>query len=192
VNTRNERAAAPKRWYACYTRGRHEKRVAALLEERGFEVFLPVVPRERQWHDRTKVVEFPLFPSYVFSRFSLDAVAEVLGVPGATTIVRFDGRPAAIPDEEIANVRRFAAALAEAGVEPEPVPMVEVEAGEAVRVVSGPFRGVEGVVLEGRGGGRALIRVGLRAIRQGLKVEVDARSLQVIARPAGGPDAGLS
>lgn len=170
----------PRRWYACYTRGRHEKRVAALLEERGFEVFLPLVPRERQWHDRTKVVEFPLFPSYVFGRFSLDALAEVLRVPGATTIVRFNGEPAAIPDEEIANVRRFATALAETGVVPEPAPMVELEAGEAVRVVSGPFRNVEGVVLERRSGGRALIQVGLRVIRQGLKVEVDVRCLEIL------------
>ena len=54
------------RWYACYTRSRHEKRVAERLRQRGHTVFLPLVERVRQWHDRKKRVPWPLFPSYVF------------------------------------------------------------------------------------------------------------------------------
>jgi transcription antitermination factor NusG len=69
-------------WYACYTRARHEKRVDEQLAERGLETYLPLLARERQWSDRRKVVEFPLFPGYVFCRFTLDELHEVLTVPG--------------------------------------------------------------------------------------------------------------
>ena len=143
-------------WYACYTRARHEKRVNARLEERGFDTFLPLVPRVRQWHDREKVVQWPLFPSYVFARFDLGSLADVLRTPGVSTVVRFNGRPVPVPQEEIDSVRRFVDALQDReseGWEPEPL-------------------------VERRGRQRALIQIGVEAIGQGVKVEVDANSLE--------------
>ena len=168
------------RWYACYTRSRHEKRVEALLSQKGIQSYLPVVPQLRQWKDRKTLVAWPLFPSYVFARFTLREVHDVLVVPGVSTIVRVDGRPIPIPDEELANVRRFAGALAETGVVPKPRPLLRE--GEWVRIVEGPFLGVEGRVIERRGRRRVL--VGLAAIGQGLEVDVDAQRLKVIARPS--------
>lgn len=168
-------------WYACYTRARHEKRVRAHLDERGFEVFLPLIPRERQWHDRTKVVEFPLFPGYVFARFGTDRLYRILETPGVATVVGFEGELAPIADEEIENIRRFARAVAELGLEPEPEPLVRIERGQHVRITAGPLEDVEGVVVESRSGGeRVLVQVGLEAIGQGLKVEVDTRKIEVI------------
>ena len=55
-------------WYALRTRSRHEKVTSAYLERRGFEVFLPLVDRIRQWKDRRVHVQFPLFPGYCFIR----------------------------------------------------------------------------------------------------------------------------
>lgn len=170
-------AAAKELWYALYTRGRHEKRVDALLEEREFEAYLPLVPRVRQWHDRRKTVHFPLFPSYLFVRASLPDLSEVLRVPGVVDVVRFGARPIPIPDREIANVRRLVRALEESGGESataEPL----IEEGEPVEVVSGPFEGVRGILLERRGSDRALLQVGLEAIRQGVRLEVRAGSLR--------------
>lgn len=171
-----EGADAP-RWFACYTRARHEKKVDALLRERGHESYLPLVPRERQWHDRKKVVEFPLFPSYVFVRIRRDGLSAVLSTPGVSTVVRFGGRPVPIPEEEIENVRRFTAALREGeeGAEVESAPLVTE--GQRVRVASGSFEGVRGIVIQRRGRDRVLIQVGVEAIRQGLKVEVPAEVL---------------
>lgn len=166
------------RWYALYTRARHEKRVDARLRERGFEVFLALVPQERQWHDRKKVVYWPLFPGYVFARATPADLWRALDTPGVANVIRFNGQPAPIPDEEIDNVGRFAAAIAAVGEVPEPEPLIEE--GQRVRVVSGPFDGVEGVVVERRGRGRALVQVGLEAIGQGLKVEVDPSAVKVI------------
>jgi transcription antitermination factor NusG len=158
-------------WYALYTRSRHEKRVAEALGRRGFDVYLPLVPRESQWHDRKKTVHWPLFPGYVFVRFEPGQATTALSVPGAVRVIGVRGEPAPIRDSEIENVRRFASCLAETGVVPTPEPLVDV--GQEVVVQSGPFGGVRGRVLERRAAGRVLIQIGVRAIGQALKVELE-------------------
>ncbi len=168
------------RWYACYTRARHEKRVDGYLTRNGVESYLPMVPRLRQWKDRKKWVNWPMFPSYVFARFTLGRMHDILVVPGVSTIVRTHGYPAPIPEEELQNLRRFADAALAAGVCPDPVPLVAE--GDWVRITDGAFRGVEGRVVERRGRRRVL--VGLRPIGRGLEVDVEARLLQVIPAPS--------
>jgi transcription termination/antitermination protein NusG len=165
-------------WYACYTRARHEKQVEAQLRQRGFDSYLPLLEQVRQWSDRSKRVQFPLFPSYVFGRFTLRELHAVLTTPGVTTIVRAAGYPTPIPDADLENVRKFVAALSESGIEPEPRPFLTE--GQWVRVLHGPFEGVEGVVVEARGRKRVL--VGLAAIGQGLEIDIDNRSLKPINR----------
>lgn len=167
------------RWYACYTRARHEKQVETQLLQKGIESYLPVVPQLRQWKDRKKLVQWPLFPSYVFARFTLRDVHDVLVVPGVATVVRVDGYPTPIPDEELENVRRLAGAAGEAGIQPELRPLVQE--GEWVRVTDGPFRGVEGIVVEQRGRRRVL--VGLAVVGQGMEIDIDTRVLRVIPAP---------
>lgn len=165
-------------WYACYTRARHEKKVDARLTERGFETYLPLIPRKRQWHDREKIVEWPLFPSYIFVRCRLERMADILVTPGISTVVRFNGSPAVVPAEQIENVRRFTRALLEqetSECEPEPL----VYRGQHVRVTSGPFEDVEGVVLEERGE-RTAIGIGVEVVGQGIRLEVETRVLEVL------------
>jgi transcription antitermination factor NusG len=165
-------------WYACYTRARHEKQVEVLLRQRGFESYVPVIPRIRQWKDRKKLVQFPLFPSYAFARFALKEVHGVLTTPGISTIVRTNGYPTPVREREIENVRRFAHALSETGIEADPRPFLV--AGQWVTVLEGPFAGVEGMVVEQRGRRRVL--VGVQAIGQGLEIDIDARLLKPIRR----------
>lgn len=166
------------RWFACYTRARHEKRVAGMLDERGLESFLPLIMRESQWKDRKKFVSWPLFPSYVFARFRTDELHRVLSIPGVSTIVRVRGQPVPIRDEDIANVRRFAEALAQSGNVIESVPFLAE--GEYVEVTGGPFAGVHGYVVERLTRRRVLI--GIEAIGQGLEIDIDSRLLRVVRR----------
>lgn len=167
---------AELRWYACYTKSRHEKQVDRLLRERGFETFLPLAPRVSQWKDRKKMVEWPLFPSYVFGRFSLADAHRVLGTPGVATLVKVNGRPAAIADAELENVRRFTRALGSGAVEVEHRSFFAE--GEWVEVMEGPFQGVRGVVVEQRNRKRVLI--GLKVIGQGLEVDIDSKLLRPV------------
>lgn len=170
--------AAEPRWYACYTRGRAEKKVGDLLPRLGVETYLPLVPRERQWADRTKQVDWPLFPSYVFARFSLREIGRVLRTPGIATVVRLGGEYVPIEEGEIANIRRFAEALAARGWDAVK-PVTYIAVGERVRVIDGPFQGVEGVVVRRRKRDRLL--VGLGAIRQGFEVDIPATQLRVLS-----------
>ena len=174
-----EQGAHEARWYACYTRSRHEKQVDRLLRQRGIESYLPVVPRVRQWKDRKKLVAWPLFPSYVFGRFGLEELHQVLSTPGVATVVRANGQPVPIAAEDVENVRRFAAALADHEMDLEVRPFLRE--GQWVEVTDGPFEGVRGVVIERRNRRRVL--VGLEAIGQGLEIDVDTRLLRPMAAP---------
>lgn len=170
------------RWYACYTRARAEKRVADLLGDRGLEAFLPLVPRLSQWKDRRTVVEWPMFPSYVFGRFDLRYAHDVLAIPGVTALVRAADRPLAIPEAEIENVRRFVELLRGGNCAEAVAPKPRLfERGEWVEVAEGPWQGLRGVVVEGRNRGRVL--VGLMAIGQGMEIQIDTRVLRTIPDP---------
>lgn len=166
------------RWYACYTRARAEKKVDELLPRAGIETYLPLMPRERQWADRKKMVDWPLFPSYVFARFALREISTVLRVPGVATVVRLGGEYVPLEESEIANIRRFADAIAQKGWDAlQPVTYIDV--GERVKVVNGPFVGVEGLVLRRKNRNRLL--VGLSAIQQGFAVDIPAEYLKPIS-----------
>ena len=169
-------APAERGWYACYTRARHEKQVDRLLQERGFGTFLPLIPRVSQWKDRKKTVDWPLFPSYVFGRFCVEETALVLRTPGLTGVVRANGRPARIDEDELENVRRFARVLAGGNVEVERRPYLAE--GDVVEVTEGPFQGIRGIVVEHRNRRRVLI--GLKAIGQALEINIDARTLRPV------------
>jgi transcription antitermination factor NusG len=95
--------------------------------------------------------------------------------PGVYDVIRFDGRPALVPDDEIRNIRRFVQALAATRHEPPPVAFHQ---GERVRITSGPFQGVEGVVVQARN--RRRVIVGLAAIGAGFELDVPARSVRPI------------
>ncbi|HEU0079027.1 MAG TPA: UpxY family transcription antiterminator [Longimicrobiaceae bacterium] len=168
-------------WYACQTRARHEKKVDSLLRRQKIESYLPVAPRVSQWKDRRKSVEWPLFPGYVFARFTLSMLGRLLSTHGVVSVVSLRGYPAVIPASEIESVRLLVASLGQAGcVEMEPAP--QFNAGERVKVVGGPFDGVEGTVVERREGRRVL--VGIRVIGQALQVDVGTASLVVVSPPS--------
>jgi len=57
-----------RKWLAIYSRPRWEKKVSQLLTEKGLESYCPVNKVRRKWSDRVKIVEEPLFKSYVFVR----------------------------------------------------------------------------------------------------------------------------
>ena len=59
-----------KKWFAIYVKSRCEKKVNEQLEDIGVESFLPLITRVKQWSDRKKKVEEPLFRSYLFVHIS--------------------------------------------------------------------------------------------------------------------------
>jgi len=127
-----------------------------------------MIERERQWADRRKRVELPLFPGYVFTRFSLTALEGVLRTPGLATVVRLNGRPTPVREEEIASVRALVEGANATGVLLSPSDFLA--AGQEVVVAQGPFEGMQGMLLEERGKTRVVVR--LAVVRQAVSVEM--------------------
>ncbi len=94
-----------RNWYALYTCPRHEKKVAEQIEQRQISCFLPLYRSTRRWRDRRKELELALFPGYVFVRIAVDDKLKVLQVPGAVRLVSSNGKPCALPEQEIECLR---------------------------------------------------------------------------------------
>lgn len=98
------------RWFMLIVRSRQERKVAEGLQGKGYEVFLPMHTVRRQWSDRLKTYEAPLFPGQLFCRFSLILANKdrmVLRTPGVLAIYPGGGKPLPIPDSEIDRLRRI-------------------------------------------------------------------------------------
>ncbi len=94
-------------WYAVYTRPRWEKKVAALLDDKGIVHYCPLNKKQQQWSDRKKMVLEPLFKGYVFVQVNEHTKWEILNISGIVNYVRWLGKPAIIRDEEIETIRKF-------------------------------------------------------------------------------------
>lgn len=94
-------------WYAVYTKPRWEKKVFGSLTAAGVEAYCPLSKVRRKWSDRFKVVELPLFSSYVFVRIPENEVNRIRQVSGIINFVYWNGKPGIVKDEEILSIRRF-------------------------------------------------------------------------------------
>ena len=166
-------ACSSSRWYAVYTTNRHEKRVAHHFSLREIEHYLPLYRVERKWRNGLRVtLDLPLFPCYIFARIPASDRVRVLNVPGALTVVGGTGRePVPLPDADIDALRW---GLQERLIEPHP----RLTAGQPVRILSGAFAGMEGMVLRRKGACRVVIT--LKQIMQSIAVEVDESNLELM------------
>ena len=130
-----------KKWYAIYTKPRWEKKVDKLLTEKGMESYCPLQKIQRQWSDRKKIVEEPLFKSYVFVRIPAEEQTALRMVNGVVNFVYWMGKPAIVKDHEIQTIRRFMNEYD--NVE---VTQTHIEAGSKVVVQSGVLMGKSGTV----------------------------------------------
>ena len=131
------------RWYAVQTRARHEKMVVRQLEGQGFATFLPVTTQLRQWSDRRKLVELPLFSGYVFLRmvYQPEPRLRVLTAEGIVGFVGVHGQGMPIPDRQIEHIQTLLAAK----VPVESYPFLKI--GQRVRIRSGSLNGTEGILV---------------------------------------------
>jgi len=93
-------------WFAILVRTSREKTANLLLENAGYECFLPISKYMRRWSDRMKEVEVPLFPGYLFCRMNPHNRLPVLMTPGVMQIVGVGKTPIPVGEEEIAAIQR--------------------------------------------------------------------------------------
>lgn len=140
-------------WYAIYTNPRAEKKTNTLLKQRGFDVYLPLQKVLKQWSDRKKWVEEPLFRSYLFVRVSEREYLEVLQVQGVVKYISFSGKAAVIRDEQIDNIKLLLSSETELDISEH-----SFQKGEFVSVKAGPFAGLKGELIDLHNSKRFLVR----------------------------------
>jgi len=96
-----------QKWFVIYTKPRWEKKVHARLLQRGFESYCPINKQRRKWSDRVKLIEEPLFKSYVFIHVEEESLTKVRMVDGVLNFVYWNGKPGVVKDSEITSIKRF-------------------------------------------------------------------------------------
>ncbi|QWX83317.1 UpxY family transcription antiterminator [Cellulophaga sp. HaHaR_3_176] len=94
-------------WYVVYVQSKKEKKVAEILQQMQIEAYCPLIKEVRQWSDRKKTIESPLFKSYVFVRLTDKERSNVFSVPGVVRYLFWLGQPAIVRDEEITIIKKW-------------------------------------------------------------------------------------
>ncbi len=162
-----------KSWYAVYARSRAEKKAALELQYQNIEHYLPLIKRLKQWSDRKKWVEEPLFRSYVFVHIEQKDYYKVLQNPHLVRYITFEGKAVPIPVQQIDAIRYF---LEE--IEPEEPDNIEWIKGKSVEVISGELTGLTGELIEVNG--KHKVRVQIDVIGKSISIYIPKNKLRVL------------
>jgi transcriptional antiterminator RfaH len=163
-----------QRCYLVRTKPNAEDTARRNLERQGYEAYLPRLSHSLRWRGRWRDRVVPLFPGYLFvgvdeGRQALAPVHSTIGVAG---IVRFGACYAIVPDKIVGELRALENPAT--GLHRLAVP-TRLAPGSQVRIVAGPFEGLEGVFQREAGEDRAIVL--LSVLGQWCSVGVPARSL---------------
>lgn len=156
------------------TRSRHEKLVARQLEGQGFVTFLPLSQQLREWSDRRKIVEFPLFPGYAFLQMIYEPGGRlrVLRTEGVVSFVGTQGQGIPIPDKQIEHIQTLLASK----VPFESHPFLKV--GQRIRIRGGSLNGTEGI-LAGQDSDRALV-ISVELIQRSVSIRLQGYEVEPV------------
>jgi transcription antitermination factor NusG len=148
--------------------------VNQLLLEKGFESYCPLNKVRRKWSDRVKIVEEPLFKSYVFVKVNEEDRTSVRMTPGVINFVYWDSKPAVIKEKEINAIKRFLNEYENVEVQP-----INLQVHQRVKIVTGPLMDHEGEVLSLQ---RKVVKVAIDSLGYVLVAYIDRTKL-TSARP---------
>lgn len=163
--------ALPAYWRVFYTRARAEKKCEQRLRDLQFEVFLPKRSVVRKWKDRTRSVNVPLFPNYIFACLDERERLQVLHVAGIVRCISLGDGPVVVREEEIGQMKLMQ--KKPGWLEPLDIPLPA--AGSDVVIERGVLRGLKGRVVERRGRVHLVVRVA--SIKQSVRVVVPAEDV---------------
>jgi transcription antitermination factor NusG len=162
-------------WFVLYVKARHEFATNAELRKKGIETFLPSIKRWRQWRDRKKLIDFPLFPGYLFVHIfpNSEGFVNALRTRGAVNLISAElGRPTPVLPEEISSLRL----LIESGKELDIYP--HLKEGTWIRVRKGLLKGAEGI-LEKRED-QYLFIVNIKLLGKSVGVKIYADDMEIV------------
>ncbi|OED37100.1 antitermination protein NusG [Flavobacteriaceae bacterium (ex Bugula neritina AB1)] len=144
-------------WYVLYVRSRQEKKVYNLLKDSNLEPFLPLIKTVRQWSDRKKEIETPLFPSYVFVKVN-NAIDfnKALSVEGVCAYIRFGSEYAIVREPEILQIKMFLKSNEISDIE---TSSQQIKIGEVRKIDFGSLKGLECKVLKVNNTNKIIVRI---------------------------------
>ena len=145
-----------------------------MLTRNSIENYCPLNKVLRQWHDRKKVVQEPLFTSYVFVKVEESRFSELRRIGGVLNLVYWLQKPAVIRDEEITMIRKFLDEYTDVQLE-----KTVVSVNDVVRVIKGPLMEQEGNVLAVR---NRTVRISLPSLGYIMVAEVERQNVEVIVK----------
>lgn len=129
-------------WYVVYTKPKWEKKVAEKLNQTGIDCYCPVITQIKQWSDRKKKVEVPLFNSYVFVRLSDSNRSSVFQIAGVIRYLFWLGKPAIVKDEEIEIIKKSISSI------DTDLLVLPYKKGDRIKLESGIFSNQDAMVKE--------------------------------------------
>lgn len=155
-----------------YTKPRWEKKVHKLLTDRGIESYCPLHKVKKKWSDRIKIIEEPLFKSYLFVKVSEEHRTDVRMVNGVVNFVYWLGKPAVVQEREIDTIRRFLNEYKDVTAQP-----LKIAPRQKVQVTHGIFMDTKGEVIKIKG---KKVEVKLECIGYKLVASLEKNYLEVI------------
>lgn len=142
-----------RNWYVLYTKPRHEKKVTKRLLDANYTVYCPLFKVKRQWSDRIKVLEEPLFRGFVFVFLEEEKREEVLTFPGTVRYLFWLGKPAVVNSVEIESIQNWLEHFDHERIELEDIPL-----GTEVLITSGKFIHNEAILFD-KSRNKAVVRL---------------------------------
>jgi transcriptional antiterminator RfaH len=162
--------ASEARWFVLHTKARQEQMLARSLEAAGIECDLPLIERVKFRGRRKVKIDEPVFSSYLFMHGTVEATYFATATKRVANVLH-------IADQQRFLSERAALHLA---IEQGAVlrPDSYLEQGCRVRVRSGPFRGLEGIVDLHARHDRLVLQVA--ALGRATSLEIDADLLEPV------------
>lgn len=157
-------------WYVLHTRSRHEKRLAEKCGAMGVPFYLPLGIRSRRYRGKVHEHEAPLFPGYLFCRFPFEKRSDILSTRHVARIIKVPDQEKLLDDLIQINKAQISNAFLE--------PYDYIKRGVRVRIVSGPFKDIEGIVSNRRNKCRVIL--GIKFIGRATSLEVGIEMIEPV------------
>lgn len=168
-----------KHWHALYVRSRAERKVLTQLEDLGVEAYLPLITRIKQWSDRRKKIEEPLFRCYIFVHSCLRQYYDILNVYGVVRFVTFEHKAVIVPDNQIVAIKKYIddplddeQAMKEND---------DLQVGQKVRITNGPLQGLIGRLVAINSKRRLVVYI--EAVGQVIPVNIARAKVEPVIEP---------
>lgn len=158
-------------WTILYLKPRHEKKAARYCERRGIRYYLPLRKMERRYQRKRVQLQLPVFPGYLFVSLTPFERAVMLETKYVLRVLRPE-RPYHLL-RQLVQVRRALRVDPSLGAVHNPV-----RKGRRVRILAGPFQGVEGLVVRLQSKTRVFLHV--EFMQQAMVIETPLDTLKLV------------